>query len=289
MTQQTREANNLRERGRNIAAFFDLDGTLIALPSLERRFYRMLKYRKEISLKSCFLWLREVLRLLPRGINTILQANKMYLLGVPILDETSDGHITSGHKDGHAAEGQASAPPRRNPRLPVPAFFAEAIDRVAWHANQGHEIVLVSGALEPLAREAARRMENELVERGITAKIRVCATRLEEKDGRWTGRILGEAMFGEEKARAAKRLATEIRLTLELCYAYGDSFNDRRLLAVVGKPTAVNPSKGLARFARTRLWPVLNWNGKETQSPGDKRLRAQRDCRMQLAKPEIFE
>jgi len=206
------------------------------------------------------------MRLMPRGISAILQANKMYLRGVQIFDERGEGDrdVSSWHKDGHQAEGQASAPPRRNPRLPVPAFFSQAIERVAWHAKQGHEIVLISGTLERLARGAARVMGAELAARGITVTIRVFATRLEEMDGRWTGRVLGEAMFGEGKARAAKRLAEEMRLDLERCYAYGDSLNDRWLMAAVGRPAAVNPSRDLADMARMHGWPVLNWQGKES-------------------------
>jgi phosphoserine phosphatase len=134
--------------------------------------------------------------------------------------------------------------------------------------------VLLTGTLEPLARAAAQVLAVELGPLGITVKIRVCATRLEAKDGQWTGRILGEAMFGEAKARAAKRLAAEMRLDLERCYAYGDSLNDRWLLAMAGNPAAVNPSNGLASLARTRGWPVLHWERKENPT---QRHRAHRE------------
>ena len=286
-----KEIKEVNESERNIAAFLDLDGTLMPLPSLERRFFRILRYRKEIPIRNYFLWLREGMRLLTRGISAILQANKIYLRGVHILDECGerDGHVSSWHKGGHQAEGQASAPPRCNPRLPVPAFFAQAVERVAWHAKQGHEIVLVSGTLEPLAREAARAMEAEVAARGITARILLCATRLEEEDGKWTGRILGEAMFGEVKACAAKRLAEEMQLDLERCYAYGDRLTDQWLMAAVGRPMAVNPTKDLASIARSRAWPVLDWNEKNNQSPCDEELRAHRGCRMELARPENAE
>ncbi len=261
------DVDGAKEKNHGVAAFFDLDGTLVALPSLEKRFFRILQYRREIPAKNLFLWLREALRLMPRGIGAISHANKMYLRGVQILNECGEGEkeVSSWHKDGHQAKGQASAPPRCHPRLPVPPFFAQAIERVAWHARQGHQIVLLSGTLEPLAGAAAQVLEVELGLRGITVKIRVCATRLEVMDGKWTGRILGEAMFGEAKARAAKRLAEEMRLDLERCYAYGDSLNDRWLLAMVGKPAAVNPSSDLASVARTRGWPVLHWGRKKIQ------------------------
>src|SRR6267142_3029376 len=260
-----KETEEVKEKSGRVAAFFDLDGTLTALPSLEKRFFRMLRYRRAIRAKNYFSWLREATRLMPRGISAILQANKMYLRGVQVFDERGegDGDVSSWHKDGHQAEGQASVPPRRNPRLPVPAFFSQAIERVAWHANQGHEIVLISGTLEPLARGAARAMEAELAARGITVTTRVFATQLEEMDSTWTGRVLGELMFGEEKARAATRVAKEMQLDLARCYAYGDSLNDRWLMEAVGRPAAVNPSRDLASMARTRGWPVLDWEGKE--------------------------
>jgi phosphoserine phosphatase len=243
-----------------------LDGTLVALPSLEWRLFRTLRYQQLVGAKNYFFWLKEALRLLPRGISAIVQANKMYLRGVNIFDESDEGEgsFSSSHKSGHQAQGQASSPPRRNPQMPVPGFFSQAIERVAWHARQRHEIVLVSGTLEPLALGAARILEAELAARGIAGAIRVYATRLEERDGTWTGRVLGEAMFGEAKARAAKRLAGELRLHLTRCYAYGDSLHDRWLLEAVGKPATVNPSNDLAEIARMRGWALLRWN-KETE------------------------
>jgi HAD superfamily hydrolase (TIGR01490 family) len=267
--EEINELNEVKKKSGAVAAFFDLDGTLVALPSMEKRLFRILRYRREIPARNFFLWLKEALRLIPRGIGATLHANKMYLRGVQILDERGerDGEVSSWHKVGHQAQGQASAPPRRNPRLPVPRFFVQAIERMAWHARQGHQIVLLSGTLEPLARAVAQAMAIELALLGITTRIRVCATRLEALDGKWTGQILGDAMFGETKARAAKRLAEEMRLGLERCYAYGDSLNDRWLLAVVGNPAAVNPTNGLADFARARGWPMLSWEekGKLTQ------------------------
>ncbi len=92
---------------KGVAAFFDLDGTLVALPSLERRFFLALRYRRAIPVGSYFLWPLEALRLMPSGITAMLQANKMYLRGVQILNGCGerDGDVSSWHKDGHQAEG----------------------------------------------------------------------------------------------------------------------------------------------------------------------------------------
>jgi putative phosphoserine phosphatase/1-acylglycerol-3-phosphate O-acyltransferase len=233
------EAKDVKERGRNIAALFDLDGTLVARPSLERRFFQMLRYRRTIAAKNYWLWLAEAVRLAPRALSAIWHGNKMYLRGVAV---------------GRPVEGGLK---------PATSFFEDGIERAGWHAKQGHTIVIVSGTLEPLAQEIARAIEAELAVRGMAVTIRVCATRLEQMHGRWTGKILGEAVFGKGKLRAALRMAAEMKLDLEKCYAYADSSSDRWLLAAVGRPIVANPSNDLARLARIRGWPVMNWEGRE--------------------------
>jgi HAD superfamily hydrolase (TIGR01490 family) len=271
------EVRNLKkvneEENAKIAAFFDLDGTLLPLPSLERRFFRTLRRRREIPLRNYFAWLREAIRLLPHGVRAMTQTNKMYLKGVKSLNESDaeNDDNCAAQASGHRPEGQASAPSlksasgrmRNNPRSPVPRFFEEALERVAQHAKLGHAIVLVSGALEPLANAVATHLQSELANYGLNVKLRVCATRLEEIGGRWTGRILGEAMFGEGKVRAVKKLAEQWRLDLSHCFAYADSAADQPMLASVGNPMAVNPSRKLAHTAKKHGWLVLNWQKEE--------------------------
>jgi len=263
-----------------VAAFFDLDGTLLAPPSLEQRFFRTLRYRREIPRRNYLLWLQEAARLAPQGIQEMLQANKAYLRGVRMIHEwdaeDSEAFLAFG---GRRDKGQEQASPRcepgsgrRDSKLPVPAFFPQGVERAAWHVKQGHAIVLVSGTLEPLARQAARSLEAGLAARGAALTIHVCATRLEEKDGQWTGNVLGEAMRGRAKARAARRLAAEQSFDLSECFAYGNSAADEWLLAAVGKPAAANPSSELMRIARMQGWPVLRWS--ESQDPVHKPRRS---------------
>ncbi len=160
-----------------------------------------------------------------------------------------------------------------------PPFYAEAIERVAWHAGCGHMIVIVSGTLDPLAERAARVLETELGARGCMGKVRVCATRLEEKHERWTGRIVGEAMFGEAKARGVRRIAAEADLDLERCFAYGDSASDSWMLEAVGRPAAVNPSKDLAQIASQNGWAVLRWDDKRISTQSSQSLQRKQNAK----------
>jgi HAD superfamily hydrolase (TIGR01490 family) len=256
--QEVKEVQEVEEKSLGVAAFFDLDGTLTSLPSLEKGFFSMLRYRRLITIRNYFFWLREAARLVPRGINQIMHGNKVYLRGISVGEKGS---------------------------LIVRSFYPEAMERVAWHAERGHLIVIVSGTLEFLAERAARALEAALGARGLACTIHVCATRVEENDERWTGRIVGEAMFGEAKARAIRRIAAEEDLDLQRCFAYGDSTNDRWMLESVGKPTAVNPSNDLGRIARRNDWVVLQWRKEKTFT--QKAQRAQRTRRADESDHEL--
>ncbi|HXN53423.1 MAG TPA: HAD-IB family hydrolase [Candidatus Acidoferrum sp.] len=241
-----------------VAAFFDLDGTLIARPSLERRLFAELRYRRVIPMRNYFLWLARAAWLAPRGIQMMRHANKMYLRGV-----------CAGESGSRRGSGQ--------PEMAVPRFFPEGVDQVAWHAQQGHAIVLVSGTLALLAQEIALALVVRLAVRGIAASVAVCATRLEENEGRWTGRIVGDAMFGEAKARAVRRLAVEKGFELAQCCAYGDRASDRWMLEAVGRAVAVNPSRRMERLARRRGWSMLKWaEGKDSTQISQRMERARR-------------
>jgi HAD superfamily hydrolase (TIGR01490 family) len=238
---EIQRVNEIEQKSAGVAAFFDLDGTLGPLPSLEKRFFWVLRHRRLIGIRNFVLWFVEAVRLIPRGINQVMHANKMYVHGVSVAEKDSPH---------------------------MPSFYPEAVERVAWHAERRHLIVIVSGTLEFLAERAARELEAELRARGLACTIRVCATRLEEKQGRWTGRIMGEAMFGEAKARAVRRVGAEANLDLRRCFAYGDSSSDKWMIEAAGKPAAVNPSNDLARIARRNDWAVLRWGAEKnfTQS-----------------------
>ena len=248
-----------QEKTGRVAAFFDLDGTLVGPPSLEQRFFADLRLRRAIPARNYLLWLARAAWLAPGGMQVIRDANKMYLRGL----RTDGGE---SWKNGQ-------------PGMAVPRFFPAGVDQVAWHARQGHAIVLVSGTLAPLAQELALALVVRLAVRGIEASVAVCATRLEERDGRWTGRIVEDAMFGEAKGRAVQRLAGEKGLELARCYAYGDRESDKWMLETVGRPVAVNPTSSMERIARERDWAVLRWAEK-----GDSAKKAQRTQRRETEK-----
>ena len=92
-----------------------------------------------------------------------------------------------------------------------------AMDKLRWHQKNGHRIILLSASPETYLAAWAESHSLELV-----------ATRLEETEGRFSGRIRGSNCHGPEKLKRLEELlgnpdAFEI-------YAYGDSPSDRFVL-----------------------------------------------------------
>ena len=223
-----------------VAAFFDLDGTLLAPPSLELHFLSWLRRRRAIPRANYAAWLAQAARLTPCCLAAMRHANKMYLRGISYQE------LTRLCKEGQTV-------------LPAPSFLPDALHRLTWHAHHRHSIFLITGTLEPLAGEIAQAITALLAIRGIPACVGMRATRLHESNGRWTGEVVGAPMFGRSKANAIHELANEGFLDLSRSFAYANSFTDRHMLEAVGQPYAVNPSFRLRRLARNRRWPILRW------------------------------
>ena len=224
----------IRQANSREAAFFDLDGTLLPGPSLERRFFSALRLQHEIPVANYLRWTAEAFLLLPKGLLAVQYSNKRYLTNIgPDLVYRYMDSIT---------------------------FFEEGIARVLWHARQGHRIVLVSGTLEPLAQLAACALECELEAQGVQSNLKICATRLMEVAGRWTGQLATSALYGSAKARAVEEVAKQENLDLANCHAYANSLLDRHFLCSAGHRHAVNPGRELAAIANQNDWPIWHWH-----------------------------
>jgi HAD superfamily hydrolase (TIGR01490 family) len=128
------------------------------------------------------------------------------------------------------------------------AIYPGARDLVQRCRSQGHEVILVSGALDFLMDRLAEHL-------GATGHI---SNRLEIKDNYATGKLLRPIVAGPEKARLVREWAKAHGEDLGDCFAYSDSYSDVPLLSVVGHPCVVNPDLRLAKLARTYAWPVIH-------------------------------
>ena len=128
-----------------------------------------------------------------------------------------------------------------------PNIFPRAKELVQTSLDKGHDVVIVSGALDFLMKLLADHL-------GATGII---ANRLEIKDHFATGKLLRPVVAGPEKARLVREHARAGGHDLDECFAYSDSYSDVPMLSVVGHPAAVNPDRKLSLLANAYHWPIL--------------------------------
>lgn len=131
----------------------------------------------------------------------------------------------------------------------APLVYAEALFLIDEHHREGRRVIIVSSSpmeiVEPLARYLG-------VDDVIATRAAV------DEHGLYTGDLEFYA-YGPTKAEALHALEAE-GLDLSASYAYSDSHTDLPLLEAVGNPVAVNPDRELRKVAEERDWPIREFN-----------------------------
>ena len=108
----------------------------------------------------------------------------------------------------------------------------EALERVTWHRDQGHELVIVSASLALYLQPIARLL-------GFDAALGT--DMVVGSDGRLTGELASPNVRRDEKVRRLDAwLGSDHNVEL---WAYGDSGGDRELLARADHPVRVRGGK----------------------------------------------
>lgn len=105
-----------------------------------------------------------------------------------------------------------------------PLIRKKASDRIKWHKEQGHRLVMVSASLDLYLEKAAKDL-------GFDDLL---CTRLEEQQEIFTGKLLGANCRCQEKVNQLERLLGD--LSEYEIYAYGDSAGDKQLLEIANHP-----------------------------------------------------
>ena len=220
-----------QEEGPHIAAFFDLDRTLINDFSA-KKFVQSRLLSGKTKTKELLLQFATML-LYGAGTRDFEVLTKLSALGVRGIKEKEFTELGKQVYAKHLSE----------------TIYPESRELIKFHLEKGHQIVIISAAtiyqVQPIADEL-----------GIS---NIYCTEMEVRKGRFTGRI--ETMcWGEGKADAGKKFAKEHHIDLSKSFFYTDSFDDYPLLEIVGKPHAVNPDTRLSQVAFENDWAILRFN-----------------------------
>ncbi len=217
------------------AAFFDLDKTVIAKPS-------MVALGPELHARG-FLQRRTLVR---AGISQVIfqhfgaDDTKLQKIRDTVLDITK----------GWDREEILQLVSETINEVVEPLIYREALELIDFHLSRGDEVWIVSMAPQEIVQPFVDML-------GITGAISSIAK--VDENGKFTGEMEFLA-HGEYKAIAMRNLAQERGYDLADCYAYSDSETDIPMLRAVGHPFAVNPDRQLTKDARNSLWPILQFS-----------------------------
>lgn len=87
----------------------------------------------------------------------------------------------------------------------------------------------------------------------------VLCSRLEVREGSFTGALAGRLCYGAGKVEKALQWAERHGVDLAESAFYTDSISDLPMLERVGEPRVINPDPRLSRLARRRGWATETW------------------------------
>lgn len=126
-----------------------------------------------------------------------------------------------------------------------PHLNVAAVEKIRWHQQQGHRIVVISASTQFAVQPVAEHL-----------RLDYLSTQLAVDGDRLTGDIIEPVCYADGKIVWAKQYADQHGADLRDAFFYTDSLSDRPLLEIVGHPIAVNPDPRLKRLAAQRGWPI---------------------------------
>lgn len=207
---------------KQIAAFFDIDGTIYRNSLMIEHFKKLIKYelleeetyQRHVE-ESFKLWdtrdgdydeyLNKLVELyvraikgLPTSYNDFISDQVVYLKGNRVYSYTRD--------------------------------------KIKWHKEQGHTVIFISGSPDFLVSRMAKKWRADDFEASMY--------KLDKTGKKYSGEII-PMWDSQHKIEALEKFRQKYDIDLSQSYAYGDTKGDFSMLTSVGFPRAINPSREL--------------------------------------------
>lgn len=129
-----------------------------------------------------------------------------------------------------------------------PRFYPEMRQDMQAHFDAGRTCVIITTGMQRLVERCLPFLPDG---------TRVLGCRLEERDGRLTGRVEQGPLYGADKANIIMAYCTAAGVDPKDCFAYSDHYSDHQMLEVVGHGACINPAPRLAKMAQKEGWSIL--------------------------------
>ena len=215
-----------------VAAYFDLDGTLLDSSSEKTLAATLAKRRPWRIPLGTFCW--------TMGFVTNL------LRGRAVYDAARNrGHFALSNWETLDSLSKELAESKLRHMIPK-----EARDRIEWHREQGHRLVLITATIMPMAKAMASELKMDEVygcgpdemkgiisgsERGWNVPRRKGKVPVVEKDAKTNGHDLSQ------------------------CWAYGNTHADSFFMKICGNAVAINAKGALKQLANQNKWEMHDW------------------------------
>ncbi|TAJ24802.1 MAG: HAD-IB family hydrolase [Nitrospirae bacterium] len=213
-----------------VAAFFDVDNTLVPGQAIELRFFRYLWKQGLVGPRDAARSLWYLLRHIPPLSIHPLRERKLYLEGKrpAVIEPLAESFVRSEV---------------------CSTISLDALAALDSHRRAGHCLVLITGSLDFLIAPLAGHLKVD----------KVLAAIPERRGDRYTGQVISPYPYGDGKRHLIESFARATGIDLQHSYAYGDSPGDVDALRSVGHPLVVNPIRGMGRIARREGWRIETW------------------------------
>lgn len=204
----------------NIAAFFDIDGTLYRDSLLIEHFKKLIQYeligKREWSehLETTYMnWEKRQ----GNYDDYLYEISDQYVEAITGLDKS----------DLNFASDQVI-------RLKADRVYKYTRSRIHWHQQQGHRVIFISGSPDYLVERMAKKYK---VDDCIGSSYLV-------ENGKLTGEVI-PMWDSDSKNKSIDFFVDKYNIDMEKSYAYGDTHGDITMLKRVGNPIAINPTREL--------------------------------------------
>jgi putative phosphoserine phosphatase/1-acylglycerol-3-phosphate O-acyltransferase len=137
-------------------------------------------------------------------------------------------------------------------------IYTGAVQLINNLLQQGERIIFATSSIDfvihPIERFFCTGTDNKNLKIEETL-----ATTLEFIEGKTTGNLVGDSLFGVKKKITVELWLKQKGINPEETYFYSDSYTDIPLLEYCGNPVAVNPDRTLLREAKKRGWKIINF------------------------------
>lgn len=228
---QQQRSEHESQRPANVAAFFDVDHTLIDVNS-GRKWLEYLWRHRQISI--------------PNALRSVMWLAKYRLSMLDYEDVTR--RVTQLYAGSSVRDLQDEVNRWFQAEI-IPTVCRQARERVESHRKQGHTLVMLT---------SGTRFSTEPLRHLLDIPHLLC-TEVDEAEGTLTGTYTAPACYGPGKVHWAEKFAAQHGIDLARSFFYSDSYSDLPMLERVGQPRVVNPDPRLKRRAISNGWGYEIW------------------------------